>query len=85
VDDALSRRVHEIHDTTINMYKLDLCDIILEFSKSDKHYENIKENLQQGISQRYFEGYELKEDGILMYRHRVYVPNDHELKSLIFS
>jgi hypothetical protein len=31
------------------------------------------------------EGYELKEDGILMYRHRVYVSNDQELKSMILS
>jgi len=31
VVDALSMRVHEMHDTTINMYKYDLCDRILEF------------------------------------------------------
>jgi hypothetical protein len=32
--------------------------------------------------QQKLEGYELKEDGILMYRCRVYVPNDQELKTL---
>ena len=35
------------------------------------------------MSQQKFKGYELREDGILMYRHRVYVSNDQELKSLI--
>jgi hypothetical protein len=36
------------------------------------------------MSQPNFEGYELREDGILMYRCRVYVPNDQDLKKLIF-
>jgi hypothetical protein len=48
VVDALSRRVHEMHATTISMYKYDLKDIILEAAKSDQHYMEIKEKLQQG-------------------------------------
>jgi hypothetical protein len=35
VVDALSRRVLEMHATTISVYKLDLCDIILEVFKSN--------------------------------------------------
>jgi hypothetical protein len=50
------------------MYNSDFCDRIVEVAKSD---------------QQKLEGYELKEDGILMYRRKVYVPNDQELKSLI--
>jgi hypothetical protein len=46
---------------------------------------DIKVNLQQGKLQHKFEGYELKEDVILMYRHRFYVPNDQELKKLLLS
>jgi hypothetical protein len=68
--DALSRRVHKMHATNISMYKYDLKDIILEAAKSDMHYMEIKENLQQKI-----EYYEIREDGILMYRGKVYVPN----------
>ena len=51
VVDALNRRVHEMHATTISMYKLDLCDKILEVSKSDLCYMDIKVNLQQAMSQ----------------------------------
>jgi hypothetical protein len=40
--------------------------------------------LQQGMSQQKFEGYELREDEILIYRRKVYVPNDRKLKSLFF-
>jgi hypothetical protein len=76
VVDALSMRVHEMHATTISMYQIDFCDRILEFSKSYMRYVDIKANLQQGMSQHNLEGYELREDGILMYRHIVYFPND---------
>jgi hypothetical protein len=80
VVDALNRRMHEMHATTISMYQTYLCDKILEVSKSDLCYMDISVTLQQGMSQPKFEGYELREDGILMYRCRVYVPNDQELK-----
>jgi hypothetical protein len=85
VVDTLNRRVQEMHATTISMYKSYFSDIILKVSKSNQRYVDIKENLQQGKLQQTFEGYELKEDGILMYKHIVYVPNDHELKNLLFS
>jgi hypothetical protein len=83
VVDALSMMVHEMHVTTISMYELDLCDKILEISKLDHGY--VKVNLQQGMSQQKIEGYELKDDGILMYTCRFYVQNDQELKYLLLS
>jgi hypothetical protein len=48
VVDALNRRVHEMHATTISMYMSDLKDKILEAANSDQHYLQIKEALQQG-------------------------------------
>jgi hypothetical protein len=85
VVDTISMRVHDMHATTISMYQLYLCDIILEVSKSDLCYLDIKVTLQHGMSQKKFECFELREDGILMYRHRVYVLNDHEFKRMILS
>ena len=46
---------------------------------------DLRTSLQQGMSQHKLEGYELKEDGILMYRRGFYVPNDQELKSMLLS
>jgi hypothetical protein len=48
VVDALSRRVHEFHATTISMYQLDLKDKILEDAKLDLQYKELVEKLQQG-------------------------------------
>jgi hypothetical protein len=65
VADALKRRVHEMHATTISMYTSDLKERILEAEKSNQHYVQIKEKLQQVIFQQKIKDYELREDGIL--------------------
>jgi hypothetical protein len=41
VSDTLSRRVHEMHATTIIMYKSDLKDKILEVAKYNQRYVDI--------------------------------------------
>jgi hypothetical protein len=43
----------------------------------------IKETLQQGNFQQKIKDYELREDGILMYRGRVYVPKSQDLKNMV--
>jgi hypothetical protein len=42
----------------------------------------IKETLQQDNFQQKFNFYELKEDGILMYKEKVYVSNSNEMKNV---
>jgi hypothetical protein len=83
VVDALSRRVHELHATTISMYQSDLKDKIIEAAKSDLQYKELVAKLQQGILQQKIEEYKLDNDEILMYRGIIYVPNSQELKNLI--
>jgi hypothetical protein len=48
VADALSRRVHELHATTINMYQNDIKSIILEVVNVDLQYRELVAKLQQG-------------------------------------
>jgi hypothetical protein len=85
VVDALSRRVHELHATTISMYQSDLKDRILEAAKLDSQYKELVAKLQQGNLQQKFEEYKLDNDDILRYRDRIYVPNSRELKNLVLS
>jgi hypothetical protein len=47
VVDVLSRRSHEMHVSSINMYMIYLKDKILEASNLDQFYLQIKENLKQ--------------------------------------
>jgi hypothetical protein len=48
VVDVLSRRVHEMHDTTISMYQTDIKDKILEAANVDLQYRDFIEKIQQG-------------------------------------
>jgi hypothetical protein len=85
VADALSRRVHELHDTTINMYQTYLKDKILEDAKEDLQYMEMVTKLEQGKMIQKIEDYRLEVDGILLYMNIIYVPNSHELRSMILK
>jgi hypothetical protein len=83
VVDALRRRVHEFHATSIRMYQTYFKDTILYTANSNSQYMEIVTKLQQGILQQKVEDYKLGEDEVLMYKEKIYVPNSHELKNLI--
>jgi len=83
VFDGMSSRVHEIHDTTITMYKSNFKDRILEAAKLDQHCMETKEILQQGNFQQKIKDYELRGDGILMYKGGIYVPKYQEMKKMV--
>ena len=48
VANALSRRVHELHATTISMYQNDIKSRILEAANVDLQYRELVAKLQQG-------------------------------------
>jgi hypothetical protein len=85
VVDALNRRVHKMHAPTISMYKTYLKDRILEVVTANQHYVQFKEILQQNDIQHKYKDYKLEEDGILLFRNRVYVPNSQELRNLVLK
>jgi hypothetical protein len=74
VVDALSRRVHIMHAIIVSVHQSDLKSIILDGLVTDQHYLHVKENLQQGDVQQKIKEYEIKEDGLLMHKNRIYVP-----------
>jgi hypothetical protein len=85
VVDALSRRVHELHATTISMYRTDIKSIILEDANTDLQYRDLVAKLQQGKMPEKVENYKLGDDGIIMYKNRIYVPNVQDLKLVILN
>jgi hypothetical protein len=74
VVDALSRRVHELHATTISMYQTDIKRRILEAANIDLQHRDLVEKLQQGKMPQKVEIYKLETDGILLTK-KIYVPN----------
>jgi len=83
VVDALNRRVHELHATTISMYRTDIKRIILEATNADLQYRDLVAKLQQGKMPQKVEIYKLETDGILLYKNKIYVPNVQDLKLAI--
>jgi hypothetical protein len=85
VADTLSRKVHELHATTISMYKTELKDRIVEVVSADLQYKRLVAKLHQHEKPQTKESYTLGTDSLLLYKNRVYVPNDRELKLAILK
>ena len=85
VADALSRRANEVHISSISMYMTDLKDKTVATTNLDQNHLKIKDTLQQGNFQQKLNNYELKEDGILMYKGNVYVSNSSEMKNVVLK
>jgi hypothetical protein len=75
VADALSRRLHELHATTISMYGTDIKRRILEAANVDLQHRELVAKLQQGKTPQKMEIYKLETDGIMLYNNRIFVPN----------
>jgi hypothetical protein len=71
------------HIASISMYRTDMKDKIIEAANPNQKYGKIKETLQQGNLQLKFKYFELKENGILMYKGKVYVTNSIELENTV--
>jgi hypothetical protein len=85
VVDALSRKVHLMHATTIRMHHLDLKRRILDVVVIDQHYLQVKESLQGGDVQHKVKEYEIKEYGLCMHKNRIYVPSFGELRNFVLK
>jgi hypothetical protein len=75
VVDALSRRVHKLHATSISMYQTDIKGQVLEAASAYLQYRELVAKLQQGKTLQGVEYYKLGADGTLLYKNKVYVPN----------
>jgi hypothetical protein len=75
VADALNRRVHELHATTISMYQTDIKRKIMETANVDLQYTELVAKLQQGKMPQTMGIYKLQTDGILLYKNIIFVPN----------
>ena len=75
VVDVLSRKIHVMHVEAINTSTSDLKDKIVEASVADELYQQVKEGLKQHKITQKNDKYKFKENGIIMHRDRVYVPN----------
>jgi hypothetical protein len=85
VVDALNRKVHELHATAISMYRTEIKDRILDAANVDLQYKRLVAKIPQCEGPQTQESYTLGTSGLLLYKNKVYVPNDRELKLAILK
>jgi hypothetical protein len=83
VADALGRRVHELHVTTIIMYQIDVKRKILEAKNIDLQYRELVVMLQQDKTPQKMDNYKLGVDGMLLHKKKKIIPNVQDLKRII--
>ena len=69
----------------INTYKSDLEEQIKEKERTNENYQNLKEKVVGNSTEIHESGYKLTENGLLLYKKRLYIPNIPELKLLILN
>jgi len=85
VTDTLSRKVQINHLTTISSYGSNLGERIIDARQYDEQYQQIKEELQQADKGEKSEEYHLTKEGLIKFKNRIYVPNNNELRRVIFK
>ena len=74
-----------MHVAAINTSTSDLKDKIIEASVTNELYQQVKEGLKQQKFPQKFDKYKFKENGILMHRDRVYVPDVGDIRKMVLK
>ena len=77
--------MHVMHVVAVSTCKSDLKSGILEALILDGYYLQVNETLQQADTQQTYKDFRLEEDGILIHKNKVYVPNSREIRKLILK
>ena len=72
-----------MHVASLSIFQPDLRQQIVSHAAGDELYEQVKDKLwQQGLEKRY-EGYKLEEDGLLIYKGRIYIQYVPDLSRVV--
>ena len=83
--DALSKKMHEMHVSSLSIFQSDLRQQIINHVGGDELYEQVKDKLQQQSLEKRYEGYKLEEYGLITYKNRVYIPNIADLRRMVID
>ena len=77
LEDTLSKKFHVV---SINMYQTDLKAKILEVASNHKFILQVKEGLLASSVKDKYEGYQIDEDNLILYKGRLYIPKNPKLR-----
>eukprot|EP00253_Pinus_taeda_P011953 PITA_11953 len=85
VADALSRKMHCLYEISYSKWKSPFEEMIKKIAEQDAMYQQIKQQVQQSVSEKNQQGYEVDDAGILYYKKRLSVPDQNNIKNLILD
>ena len=72
--------MQDIHVIAISFWQSDLRQKIVISLTEYELYVQLKGKLQQHNLEKIYEGYHLEEDGLFVYKNRIYIPNVVDLR-----
>jgi hypothetical protein len=85
VVDALSRTMKVIYLEVVSTYKMDVKERVKSAQETDAFFKTVKSYLEKEPTGMKYEGYQLLNDGLLIYKGRLYIPNCDDLKMFIMD
>ena len=85
VADALSKNAKLNFTVAINTYASDLNEQLKEGVKQDEHYQKLQITTKEELTKSLIKGYSLNENGFLLFKDKLYVPNVPKVKLLILD
>ena len=85
VVDALSRKVHEMHVESLNIFQSHLIQQVVNHTTEDEMYVQIKDILQQQSLEKWYERYRLEEDELITYKNIIYILNVADLRRIVMD
>ena len=70
---------------TIDTYKIDLEEHLEEGVKLDENYQKLQAKVIEDLTESLSTGYSLNENGLLLHKNRLYIPNVPKIKLLILN
>eukprot|EP00253_Pinus_taeda_P005724 PITA_05724 len=84
VADALSRKVQCLYEITFSRCENSLQEMMKTTASQDAEYKQLKQQMPLS-SKGNPQDYEVSSDGMLLYKKRLFVPNDNSLKKVIMD
>ena len=83
--DSLRRNVVTSFVAAISIYKTNLEDKLKEGIRRDLEYQNLKEKIIQNTYENVITDYSFNEQGLILFKNTLYVPNISEVRLLILN
>lgn len=85
VADALSRKLHHIYEISFSQVELNFVDQLKEAAQKDPEYSYLWQQVKSAQSSAKQREYSINSKNLLLFKNRIYVPNQLSLKQSMLN